>query len=422
MLLIRTKRAFARYYEFKHYVTLLTDKSIFYSSSSHLTPASYPEVKPPAEADVNEGAQVTGDGGDAGEEVGPLLDRHVQHVGDRLALEVHLERLAVVAGAVADLARHVDVGQEVHLDLDRAVTGARLAAPALDVEGEPTLLVAADLGLGRGREQGADAVEHAGVGGRVGTRSPTDGRLVDVDDLVDLVEAVDAAVPSGDGARVVDVLGQGGVEDVVDDRRLARARDPGDRAEDAQREVHVDVLEVVLPRSPHDELAAGRARAAYVGDRDHLAAGEVHAGRGVVVLEELAHGPRHDHLATVLARARTDVDDPVGHPDGVLVVLDDDQGVAQVLEPDQGLDQPVVVSLVQPDRGLVQDVEDAHQPRADLGGQPDPLGLAPGQRPRRPVEGQVVQADVEQEVQSLLDLLEHPLGDLPLAGRQLEGP
>ena len=87
-----------------------------------------------AEADVVERLQVARDRGDRLEEVGGLLDRHVEHVGDGLALEVHLERLAVVAGAVADLARDVDVGQEVHLDLDRAVAGAGLAAAALDVE------------------------------------------------------------------------------------------------------------------------------------------------------------------------------------------------------------------------------------------------------------------------------------------------
>src|SRR3712207_7133740 len=65
-----------------------------------------------------------------------LLDRHLEHVGDRLALEAHLQRLAVVPLAVALLARHVDVREEVHLDLDLAVAPADLAAPALDVERE----------------------------------------------------------------------------------------------------------------------------------------------------------------------------------------------------------------------------------------------------------------------------------------------
>ena len=117
-------------------------------------------------------------------------------------------------------------------------------------------------------------------------------------------------------------------------------------------------------------------------------------------------------MAAVLARPRPDVDHPVGGPDGVLVVLDHDQRVAQVAQPEQGLQQPVVVPLVQADRRLVQHVQHADQPGADLGGQPDPLRLAAGQRRRRPVQRQVVQADVEQEAEPGVDLLEHPPGDL----------
>ncbi len=68
---------------------------------------------------------------------------------------------------------------------------------------------------------------------------------------------------------------------------------------------------------------------------------------------------------------------------------------------------------MQADRGLVEDVEHAHQPRADLAGQPDPLGLAAGERRRRAVERQVVQADVGQEAEPAADLLEQLLGDRP---------
>jgi hypothetical protein len=74
--------------------------------------------------------------GTAAEEARGLLDRHVQHVGDRLALEDDLQRLAVVALALADVAGDVDIRQEVHLDLDDAVALAGLAAATLDIEGE----------------------------------------------------------------------------------------------------------------------------------------------------------------------------------------------------------------------------------------------------------------------------------------------
>ena len=53
-------------------------------------------------------------------------------------------------------------------------------------------------------------------------------------------------------------------------------------------------------------------------------------------------------------------------------------------QPDQRLDQPMVVALVQADRRLVEDVQHAHQPGADLRRQPDPLRLAAGRAwPRR---------------------------------------
>ena len=83
-----------------------------------------------AEPHVVERLQLALDRRDVLEEVQRLLDRHVQHVGDVAALVGDLQRLAVVAGALAHLARHVDVGQEVHLDLDLAVALARLAAAA----------------------------------------------------------------------------------------------------------------------------------------------------------------------------------------------------------------------------------------------------------------------------------------------------
>ena len=117
----------------------------------------------------------------------------------------------------------------------------------------------------------------------------------------------------------------------------------------------------------------------------------------------------------MLPGPRTDVDDPVGSADRLLVVLDHDQGVAQVAEPDQGRDQAGVVPLVEADGRLVEDVEHAHQAGADLGRQPDPLRLATGERAASAVEGQVVEPDVDQEARGGPDLLQDLAGDRVLA-------
>jgi hypothetical protein len=61
-------------------------------------------------------------------------------------------------------------------------------------------------------------------------------------------------------------------------------------------------------------------------------------------------------------------------------MLDDDHGVAEVAQALQRFEQPVVVALVQADRGLVEHVEHAGQARADLRGEADALALAARQR------------------------------------------
>ena len=146
-----------------------------------------------AEADVLQRPKLVRDRRKVLEQRQRLIDGEVEHVGDRLAAVLDLERLAVVAAALALLARHVDVGQEVHLDGDDAVALARLAASALDVEREAPGPEAARLRLGQHREQLADEREEAGVGRRVRARRAADRRLIDLDDLVDEIDAFDRA-------------------------------------------------------------------------------------------------------------------------------------------------------------------------------------------------------------------------------------
>ena len=125
-----------------------------------------------------------------------------------------------------------------------------------------------------------------------------------------------------------------------------------------------------------------------------------------------------DDLAAVHAGAGADVDDVVGLADRLLVVLDDDHGVAGVAQVLQRGQQPVVVALVQPDRRLVEHVEHAGQPAADLARQPDALALAARERAGVARQRQVVEPDVDQEPEPLADLLQDRPGDLvPLRGQ-----
>ena len=73
----------------------------------------------------------------------------------------------------------------------------------------------------------------------------------------------------------------------------------------------------------------------------------------------------------------------VGGVHRVLVVLHNDQRIAEVAQMAQGRKQAVVVALVQSDARLIENVEHPHQPRADLRRETDALCLAARERSRR---------------------------------------
>ena len=144
------------------------------------------------EAHIHQGLHLPRDARHVLEEAAGLFYRHVEHVVDGLSLVAHFEGLAVIALAAADLAGHIDVRQEVHLDLHDAVARTGLAAPALDVKAEASLLIAARLRIRRRRKEVSNQIEDARIGCGIGTRRSADRGLVDCDDLVELAVPLDA--------------------------------------------------------------------------------------------------------------------------------------------------------------------------------------------------------------------------------------
>ena len=69
---------------------------------------------------------------------------------------------------------------------------------------------------------------------------------------------------------------------------------------------------------------------------------------------------------------------------------------------------------------LVQDIEHAAQPRADLRGEPDALPFAAGKRRGRAVQREVAHPDIEQELEPFADLGHDRPGDFLFAVSQLE--
>ena len=105
----------------------------------------------------------------AGEERQRLAHGQVEHLIDVAALVPHLEHLRPEALAVALLARHEHVGEELHLDADDAFALAGLAAAAGHVEREMTRGQSARLRVLGRREQLANRIERLEVRDRDST-------------------------------------------------------------------------------------------------------------------------------------------------------------------------------------------------------------------------------------------------------------
>src|SRR5262249_27549410 len=152
--------------------------------------------------------------------------------------------------------------------------------------------------------------------------------------------------------------------------------------------------------------------------RDARATGQVSPGEASRMLGELLRCPAEDDLTAHVAGPRTEVDDVVRGANRFLVVLHDEDGVAEVAQAPQSTDEPLVVPLVQPDARLVEHVDDATELAAELAGEANALGLTAAQRGPRAIEREVVETDVQEKEQPASDLGQRALGDELLARRE----
>jgi len=142
-----------------------------------------------AEADLVEYVELVDDLRMAGEVNQRLFDGHVEDIVDVLALVTDLEDGGLVASAVAFFARQLHVGEELHLDCDRSVAFADIAAASGDVEGEVSGGEAAALRVRLRGEERADVIERFDVGYGIGARRAADRGLIDEDDLIEVLSA-----------------------------------------------------------------------------------------------------------------------------------------------------------------------------------------------------------------------------------------
>ena len=77
--------------------------------------------------------------------------------------------------------------------------------------------------------------------------------MVDVDDLVNILQTVDAVALAGTELRAVQIGRELFIQNVVDQRGLATAGYTGDAGHHAERDGDIDVLQIVLCRASNNK-------------------------------------------------------------------------------------------------------------------------------------------------------------------------
>ena len=318
--------------------------------------------------------------GHSPEEAHRLIDRELKDISDVQTLVGDLQRLAVVALPAAGLAGDINWRQKVHLNFEKTISLALLAAPAFDIEAEATGVVAADPGGGDRGEEIPDLVEHPGVGGRVGSWGTTNGCLIDDDALLEELQIANLAMGPGALFRSIPLAEKGAPQNIVDERGLATAADAGHARHRSQRDAGIDIAQIILGGSKYLDPSLVLARFDPVAwHRNAQISGKVTPGAGTRMGHDFSRSSVGHQFATMDSGSRPHIQDIVGGPDGVFVMLHHDDRIAGIPQATNRLQQPVVVALMQSDAGLIQDVEHPHQSGADLGRQANALSLATAQ-------------------------------------------
>src|SRR5215831_8579498 len=95
--------------------------------------------------------------------------------------------------------------------------------------------------------------------------------------------------------------------------------------------------------------------------------------------------PSRDEMAPVLTRSWPKVQDVVGGSNGLAVVLDDQDRIAQITQAFEAFEQALIIALMQTNARLVEDIEHPHQARTNLRCQANALAFPTGEGRRRAI-------------------------------------
>lgn len=173
--------------------------------------------------------------------------------------------------------------------------------------------------------------EHLRVSGGIRPRCPPDRRLIDLDHFVDEIQSRDRFVRAGGRMRFIDVLRCRAIQNIVHQCRFSASRNTRDRDEKSQWKFHVDVFQVMFGRAFDDQLLL-LGLAAGFRNRDDTRSRKILSRQRHRIAQDLRRRPARHQFTAETSCARTEIDYVIRALDGLRVVLDHQNCVAEIAE------------------------------------------------------------------------------------------
>ena len=191
---------------------------------------------------------------------------------DIQAIVFNVQNTALEPRTLAFITDQFHIGQKLHFHRHRAIALTRFTASARHVEREMTRRITAPFRCGRGGKQAADHIKALDIRDRVGSRSASDGSLVNHHHFLNRVrpfhprthqawrivfQLFAVAVIRAGTTRVQESGLQRFIDHIVNQRRFTRTRYAGHHRQQPQRDGHIDPLQIMQPRPEKTNRLAG---------------------------------------------------------------------------------------------------------------------------------------------------------------------
>ena len=205
---------------------------------------------------------------------------------------------------------------------------------------------------------------------------------------------------------MLNCIGKRGSKGIGNQRRLTRARNTCDYCQCAQLDSGGNVLKVVSTSSRNlDFSATGLTTSLW--QPNLLLSREIRTCDGIRVFNNLFWSASSNNVTTKLTGAGAHVNNVVSCANGIFIVLDNKYGISAVPKLLERLNEAIIISLMQTNGRLVQNVENAHKTSANLSCQANTLGLSTRKRCCCTRKREIVQANVYQELQPCHNLFDN---------------